>query len=66
MLRDARLEEYRNHNTADVNECLAKVRTALTQDTACGANYKRCLDYSGVYINSNTGSDLFPSPVQVG
>ena len=59
MLRDARLEEYRNHNTADVNECLAKVRTALTQDTACGANYKRCLDYSGVYINSNTGEAIY-------
>ena len=59
MLRDARLEEYRNHNTADVNECLAKVRSALTQDTACGANYKRCLDYSGVYINSNTGEAIY-------
>ncbi len=59
VLRDARLEEYRNHNSADVNECLAKVRTALTNDNACGTNYKRCLDYSGVYINSNTGEAIY-------
>lgn len=59
ILRDARLEEYRAHNSADVNECLDKVRTALTQDTACGANYKRCLDYSGVYIDQNTGDPIY-------
>jgi len=53
VLRDARLEEYRAHNSADVNECLDKVRTAVTQDMACGANYKKCLDYSGVYIDTN-------------
>lgn len=59
MLRDARLEEYRSHNSADVNECLDKVKTALSQETACGANYKRCLDYSGVYIDVNTGEPIY-------
>jgi len=59
ILRDARLEEYRAHNSQDVNECLDKVRTALTQDTACGPNYKRCLDYSGVYIDQNTGDPIY-------
>ncbi|MBQ7949995.1 MAG: hypothetical protein IJ276_03370 [Alphaproteobacteria bacterium] len=58
-LREARLEEYRSHNSADVNECLDKVRSALTQDTACGANYKRCLDYSGAYINQSTGEPIY-------
>ena len=37
-LREARLAEYRAHNSADVNECITKVRSALTADTACGAN----------------------------
>ncbi len=58
-LREARLEEYRSHNSADVNECIAKVRSALTQDTACGANYKRCLDYTGAYINQSTGDPIY-------
>lgn len=58
-LREARLEEYRSHNSADVNECIARVRTALTADTACGANYKRCLDYTGVYINQSTGEPIY-------
>ncbi|MBP5364002.1 MAG: hypothetical protein J6Y49_01475 [Alphaproteobacteria bacterium] len=58
-LREARLEEYRSHNSANVNECISKVRSALTADTACGANYKRCLDYTGVYINQTTGEAIY-------
>lgn len=58
-LREARLEEYRSHNSADVNECIGKVRTALMEDTACGENYKRCLDYSGAYINISTGEPIY-------
>ncbi len=58
-LREARLEEYRAHNSQDVNECLNKVRTALLADTACGANYARCLDYSGAYINPATGEPVY-------
>lgn len=59
MLRTARLEDYRSHNSADVNECLDKVRSAMFQETACGANYKRCLDYSGQYINQSTGEPIY-------
>lgn len=58
-LREARLEEYRAHNSADVNECITKVRAALTADTACGANYKRCLDYTGAYVNQSTGEPIY-------
>ena len=48
VLRDARLEEYRAHNSADVNECLTKVQNAIKTDVACGPNYERCLDYTGM------------------
>ena len=58
-LRQARLENYRAHNSADVNECISRVRTALTADTACGANYKRCLDYTGAYISQTTGEPIY-------
>ncbi len=58
-LRDARLEEYRSHNSADVNECIAKVKSAITADTACGANYKKCLDYTGAYVNASTGEPIY-------
>lgn len=55
-LREARLEEYQAHNSADVNECITKVRAAITNDVACGANYKKCLDMgTGAYINAETG-----------
>lgn len=57
-LREARLEEYRAHNSMDVNECLVKVRTAMLADTACGENYKRCLDPTGRYINPATGEPI--------
>lgn len=52
-LRDARLEEYRTHNSADVNECLARVREAIQSDTICGKDYYRCLDNTGKYIDSS-------------
>jgi len=57
-LRDARLEEYRAHNSNDVNECLDRVRTAVKSDVACGANYQRCMDYTGMYIKS-TGEVIY-------
>lgn len=59
MLTAARLEEHRSHNSADVNECLSKVQTAMTMDTACGENYKRCLDPSGQYISPSTGEPVY-------
>lgn len=58
-LREARLEEYRAHNSADVNECVAKVRSAILTDNACGANYGRCLDYTGMYINPVTAEPIY-------
>lgn len=58
-LRDARLDEYRAHNSADVNACLAKVESALKESTACGPEYERCLDYTGRYINSVTGEPIY-------
>ena len=58
-LREARLEEYRSHNSADINECIGKVKQALVSDSACGANYKRCLDHTGAYINQTTGDAIY-------
>lgn len=58
-LRDARLDDFRSHNSADVNECLDRVETAMLAPTACGPNYVKCLDYSGVYINSTTGEPIY-------
>lgn len=58
-LREARLEEYRAHNSADMNECVSKVRNAILQDTACGDNYQRCLDPTGAYVNAATGEAIY-------
>ena len=58
-LREARLEEYRAHNSADVNACLAKVEAALKEPTACGPDYEKCLDYTGKYINTVTGEPIY-------
>ena len=60
-LREARLEEYRAHNSTDVNECLGRVRTAMLADTACGESYKRCLDPTGAYISPATGEPIYSS-----
>ena len=52
-LREARLEEYRAHNSQDMNECLTAVDNAMRQPLVCGPNYERCLDYTGLYIKAN-------------
>lgn len=59
VLREARLEEYRAHNSQDVNECLEKVETAMTQPLVCGENYVKCLDYTNKYINATTGEPIY-------
>ena len=58
-LREARLEEYRAHNSADVNECLDKVEQAILAPTACGTDFVKCLDYTGVYVNSSSGEAIY-------
>ena len=58
-LREARLEEYRAHNSADVNECITAVRSAILSDVACGPNFEKCMDYTGAYINSTTGDAIY-------
>lgn len=58
-LREARLEEYRSHNSADVNQCLAKVEEALKGPMACGPKYEKCMDYTGKYINTTTGEPIY-------
>ena len=58
-LREARLEEYRAHNSADVLECLEKVDTAMRNPLACGPKYENCLDYTGRYIEASTGNPIY-------
>ncbi len=58
-LMEARLEDQRSHNSADVNECLTKVDTAMRQPLACGGNFEKCMDYTGQYINSSTGEPIY-------
>ena len=58
-LREARLEEYRAHNSADVLECLDKVDVAMRHRLACGPNYEKCMDYTGLYIDATTGEPLW-------
>ncbi len=59
FLREARLENYRAHNSADINECIDRVKDAIMADAACGDNYNRCLDYSGAYINQANGTPIY-------
>lgn len=58
-LREARLEEYRAHNSSDVNDCLDKVEKAMLNPMACGASYEKCLDYTGAYISMATGEPIY-------
>ena len=59
QMQDARLENYNAHNSLSLNDCIAKVREDLTQNTACGKNYIHCLDITGKFLNQETGEPLY-------
>ena len=61
QMQTARLENYNAHNSTSINDCVAKVRTDITADTACGDNYVHCLDISGLYLNKVTGEPIYSS-----
>ena len=58
-MQDARLENYDAHNSLTTNDCIARVRTTLTSDKACGEDYIHCLDFSGKYLDITTGEPLY-------
>ena len=58
-MQDARLENYDAHNSASINTCIANVRKDILADTACGAGYVHCLDFSGKYLNITTGQPIY-------
>jgi hypothetical protein len=58
MLFEARLQEERSHNSADMNACMDAVREAILKESACGPNFKRCLDMTGDYISPATGEAI--------
>jgi hypothetical protein len=61
MLRDARLDDFRAHNSADVNACMDNVIAGIKVPNACGSNWERCLDFTGQYVNPTTG-EAIPTP----
>ena len=61
LLQDARLENYNAHNSLSLNDCIAKVRSDITANTACGENYVHCLDATGKYLNITTGEPIYSS-----
>ena len=61
QMQDARLENYDMHNSLSVNDCITHVKQDITVSTACGDNYIHCLDFSGKYLNLNTGEPIYSS-----
>ena len=59
QMQEARLENYNAHNSLSLNDCIAKVREDLTQETACGKDYIHCLDVTGKYLNVTTGEPIY-------
>lgn len=58
-MQDARLENYNAHNALSLNECVVQIKQDLTADTACGSGYIHCLDFTGKYLNIDTGEPIY-------
>lgn len=57
----ARLDNYNAHNSTSINDCIAKIRSDITADNACGPDYVHCLDITGKYLNRTTGEPIYTS-----
>ena len=55
----ARLENYDAHNSLSINDCITSIRADITQNTACGADFVHCLDFTGLYLNIDTGEPIY-------
>ena len=55
----ARLDNYNAHNSTSINDCIANVRSDITQDSACGTDYVHCMDVTGLYLNKTTGEPIY-------
>lgn len=57
MLDLARVENRKNHNSANVTQCINNVEAAVLSEEVCGENYHRCLD-NGEFIDIDTGAPI--------
>ncbi len=55
----ARLDNYNAHNSSSINDCIANVRSDITQDAACGKDFVHCMDVTGLYLNKTTGEPIY-------
>lgn len=58
-MQKTRLDNYNTHNALSINDCIAKIKEDITAETACGPDYIHCLDFTGKYININTGEPIY-------
>lgn len=57
MLDLARVENRKNHNSADITTCINNVESAVLSEEVCGENYHKCLD-NGEFIDVSTGAPI--------
>ena len=55
----ARLENYDAHNSLPINDCIAKIRQDLTNETACGPDFVHCWDVTGLYLTIDKGEPIY-------
>lgn len=55
LLDMSRLTNYQERNSADIITCTKQMMEFATNDSVCGADFGKCLDFKGEYINPMTG-----------
>lgn len=58
-MQQTRLENYNAHNSSSINECVNLVRNDILNNAACGTDFVHCLDFSGRYLNYETGEPIY-------
>ncbi|MDR2268946.1 MAG: hypothetical protein LBD94_02065, partial [Rickettsiales bacterium] len=60
-LAAARLENYDIHNSDEINACLTNVRNDMFGEAGCGPDNRKCIDYTGRFVNVTTGEPIYTS-----
>jgi len=53
MLQKARLTVLQNYNAYDARGCVNALETCMTDEMVCGADYRKCLDPTKIYMDEN-------------
>jgi len=59
LMMEARLRDFQDRNSQTMNDCISGIRQAMLEPFVCGPGWRRCLDFTGQFVNPTNGEPIF-------